>query len=75
MAAFSSIKGDVERTVGVEDTRNTDVDAILTMETVCQCLRDTLTFIVARTRTDGVDVSPARTTLGARHRECKGDTD
>ena len=47
------------RAVGVENTRDAHVDAILVVETICQRLGDTLPFIVACAWTDGVDVAPA----------------
>ena len=46
-------------TIRVEDARNTDVDAILTMEAVGQRLCNSLAFIVACTWTDRVDMTPA----------------
>lgn len=75
MTALSSIRGDASRTVGVEDTCNTDVDTVLAMEPVCQGLGDTLTFIVACTGTDGVNMPPARTSSGRQRGRCKEGTD
>ena len=53
-----SIEPTDRRTVRVEDTRDTNVDTVLTVETVGEGLRNTLTFIVTCTRTDGVDMPP-----------------
>lgn len=47
------------RTVGVEDTSDTDVDAILTLIIVGQGLGDTFPLIITSTNTDGVDIAPA----------------
>ena len=46
------------RAVGVENTRDAHVNAILVVETIRQRLGDTLPFIVACAWTDGVDVAP-----------------
>lgn len=45
--------------VGVEDTCDAHIDAILTLETICEGFSDTLALIVAGTRADWVDVTPA----------------
>ena len=47
------------RAVGVENACDSHVDAVLVVETVCEGLGDALPLVVARARTDGVDVTPA----------------
>lgn len=49
-----------EHTVGVEDARDADLDAVLAMVPVRQRFSDPLALVVARTRTDRVDVAPTR---------------
>lgn len=46
-------------TVRVENTRDTDIDTILTLEAVGEGLGHTLALVVASTGTDRVDVAPA----------------
>ncbi len=43
----------------LEDTGDTDVDAVLALEAVGEGLGDTLALVVARADADGVDVAPA----------------
>lgn len=50
-------------TVGVEDTDDTDVHAVLMMEAVCERLGDTLALVVASTNANGVHMSPAATRI------------
>ena len=57
--------GRTSGTVGVEDTSNADVNTVLTMESVSQSLRNTLSFVVASTRADWVHMSPANGLLGS----------
>jgi hypothetical protein len=45
--------------VSVEDTRNAHVDAVLTLEAICEGFSDTFPFIIASARADWVDVTPA----------------
>lgn len=45
--------------VSVEDTRNTHVNAVLTLEAVGKGFSNTFAFIVASARTDWVNVAPA----------------
>lgn len=52
-------------TIRVENAHHTDIDAVLAMEAVCQCLRDTLAFIVTCTGTNRVYVTPANGTKSA----------
>jgi hypothetical protein len=47
------------RAVGIENTRDAHVDAVLVVKAICQRLGDALPLIVACTWTDGVDVAPA----------------
>lgn len=47
-------------TIGVEDTGDANVNAILSLEPVCEGFSNTLTLVVTSTRTDGVDMSPAK---------------
>ena len=46
-------------TVGIENTSDADVNAILAMEAVRQSLGNALALVVAGTRPDRVDMSPA----------------
>lgn len=55
-------------TEGVEDSGNSDVDAILSLVTVGQGLGDSLAFIVTSSDTDGVDVTPVFFSLGVDFR-------
>lgn len=52
------------RAIGVKDTGNTDVDAVLTLETIGQRLCHSLALVVASTGSDRVDMSPAMRSLG-----------
>ena len=54
----TAIVGIHARTKGVEDTGDTDIDAILTHIAVREGLGDTLALVVACTRTDAVDMTP-----------------
>lgn len=49
----------VDLTIGVEDTRHTDIDTVLTVVAVGECLRYTLTLIVAGTGANRVHMPPA----------------
>ena len=55
--------------VGVEDTHDAHVDTILAVEAVGQGFCNALTFIVARTRTNGVYMSPAAEVLTHAQRQ------
>lgn len=55
----------VLRTIRVEDTSDTDVDTVLTVEAICQSFRDALTLIIAGTGPNRVHVSPATNLSGA----------
>lgn len=46
--------------VGVEDTRDAYIYTILAMETIGKSFSDAFTLIITSTRTDRIDVSPAR---------------
>ena len=46
-------------TVRVENTRNTDINTVLTVESIGQRFGNPFALIVACTRTDRVDVAPA----------------
>ena len=59
------------RTVRVEDTRDANVDTVLTVEAVGEGLCNALTFVVACTRANRVDVTPARKRV-KRGEMCRG---
>lgn len=46
-------------TIRVEDAGNANINTVLAMETISQCLRDTLAFVVTGTGANGVHMSPA----------------
>lgn len=48
------------RAIGVEDTGDANVDTILSLEPVREGLGNTLALVVTSTRTDRVDMSPAK---------------
>ena len=50
--------GSLQLTVGVENTRDTDVDTVLAVEAVRQRLCYALALVVACTRADGVNMPP-----------------
>ena len=52
-------------TVGVEDTSNAHVNAILAVEAVSEGLGNALAFIIARAGANRVDMSPANDRLTA----------
>jgi len=51
-------------TVSVKDTGHTNVDAILSLKTICQCFGDTLSFIIASPGTNRIDMTPILFGLG-----------
>lgn len=48
------------RTVRIENARNSDIYAVLSVETVGQGFCNTLPFVVACTRSNWVDMAPAK---------------
>ena len=62
------------RTVRVEDTRNANVDTVLAVEAVGEGLCNALTFVVACTRTDGVDMPPAIKSIMTQQMDDNGPT-
>ena len=46
-------------TVRVENTRNTDINTVLTVVAIGQGFSDTLSFVIACTVTNRVDMTPA----------------
>lgn len=47
------------RTIGVEDTGHTDINAVLTVVAIRERLRNTLTLVITSARTDRVHIAPA----------------
>jgi len=59
------------RTIGVEDTSHSDVYTILALKSISQRLCNSLPFIIARSDTDWVNMTPA-VDFGVRRRSNKG---
>ena len=62
------------RTVRVEDTCDTNIDTVLAVEAVGEGLCNALTFVVACTRTDGVDMPPAKKSIMTQQMDDNGPT-